>query len=100
MVGGRTPDGRGCAANAARGGGDLRRIRRCGAPTPADKCVSVFAGTFGLAGNAAGGVGGAALGGVIPVPGAAPVLAIGGGYAAGEWMKSIGTKVGTVLCGA
>lgn len=23
-----------------------------------------------------------------------------GGYAAGEWMKSVGTKVGTVLCGA
>jgi uncharacterized protein YukE len=69
------------------------------APTAADKCVSVFAGTFELAGNAAGGAGGAALGGVIPVPGAAPVLAIGGGYAAGEWMKSIGTKVGKVLCG-
>ncbi|WP_197376152.1 YciI family protein [Mycolicibacterium baixiangningiae] len=27
-------------------------------------------------------------------------LAVGGGYAAGEWMKTIGTKVGTVLCGA
>lgn len=70
------------------------------APTPADKCVSVFAGTFGLAGNAAGGAGGAALGGAIPVPGMAPVLAVGFGYGAGEWMKSIGTRVGTVLCGA
>ncbi len=27
-------------------------------------------------------------------------LAFGAGYAAGEWMKTIGTKVGTVLCGA
>jgi uncharacterized protein YukE len=70
------------------------------APTPADKCVSVFAGSFGLAGNALGGAGGAALGGVIPIPGAAPVLAVGFGYGAGEWMKSIGTRVGTVLCGA
>lgn len=70
------------------------------APTAADKCVSVFAGTFGLAGNALGGTGGAALGGITPVPGAAPALAVAGGYAAGEWMKTIGTKVGTVLCGA
>jgi len=30
----------------------------------------------------------------------APVLAVGFGYGAGEWMKSIGTRVGTVLCGA
>jgi hypothetical protein len=70
------------------------------APTPADKCVSVFAGAFSLTGNALGGAGGAAAGSVIPIPGATPVLAVGGGYAAGEWMKSIGTKVGTVLCGA
>lgn len=32
------------------------------APTPADKCVSVFAGTFALAGNAGGAAGGAAAG--------------------------------------
>lgn len=70
------------------------------ASTPADKCVSVFAGTFGLAGNAAGGAAGAAIGGPIPIPGAAPVLAVGFGYGAGEWMKAIGTRVGTVLCGA
>jgi hypothetical protein len=70
------------------------------ASTPADKCVSVFAGTFGLAGNAAGAAGGAAIGGPIPVPGAAPVLAVGFSIAAGEWMKSVGTKVGEVLCGA
>ncbi|OFJ55633.1 hypothetical protein BEL07_01170 [Mycolicibacterium grossiae] len=70
------------------------------APTPADKCVSVFAGSFGLVGNAAGGAGGAFVGGFVPVPGAVPVLAVGGGYAAGEWMKSVGTKVGAVLCGA
>jgi hypothetical protein len=70
------------------------------ASTPADKCVSVFGGTFGLAGSAAGAAGGAALGGATLVPGAAPVLAVGFGYGAGEWMKSIGTKVGTVLCGA
>jgi len=70
------------------------------APTAADKCVSVFAGTFAITGNALGGAGGAAVGAAIPIPGAAPVLAVGGGYVAGEWMKSIGTKVGTVLCGA
>ncbi|MFS0896780.1 WXG100 family type VII secretion target [Mycolicibacterium litorale] len=70
------------------------------APTPADKCVSVFAGAFSLTGNALGGAGGAAAGSFVPIPGAVPVLAVGAGYAAGEWMKSIGTKVGTVLCGA
>lgn len=70
------------------------------APTAADKCVSVFVGTFSLAGNAAGGTGGAFVGGLTPIPGAAPVLAVAGGYAAGEWMRTIGTRVGTVLCGA
>ncbi|MBJ7339780.1 hypothetical protein [Mycolicibacterium sp.] len=70
------------------------------APSAADKCVSVFAGTFGLTGNALGGAGGAALGGAIPLPGMAPALAIGFGYGAGEWMKDVGTKVGTILCGA
>ncbi len=69
------------------------------APTPADKCVSVFAGTFSLAGNAAGAAGGAFVGGLTPLPGAAPVLAVGAGYTAGEWMKSVGTKVGEMLCG-
>lgn len=70
------------------------------APDPADKCVSVFAGTFGLAGNAAGGFGGAAVGGAVPIPGAAVAGAVIGGVAAGEWMKGVGTKVGTILCGA
>ncbi|WP_156425468.1 MULTISPECIES: hypothetical protein [unclassified Mycobacterium] len=72
------------------------------APTPADKCVSVFAGTFALAGNAGGAAGGAIAGGAIPVigPVAAPALAVGGSVAAGAWMKSVGTKVGEVLCGA
>jgi uncharacterized protein YukE len=69
------------------------------APTPADKCVSVFAGTFGLAGNAAGAAGGGALGGLVPVPGAAPAGAVLLSVGAGEWMKSVGTKVGEVLCG-
>ncbi|HET6735448.1 WXG100 family type VII secretion target [Mycobacterium sp.] len=69
------------------------------APTPADKCVSVFAGTFGLAGNAAGAAGGAFVGGLIPAPGTAPAGAVIGSIAAGEWMKSVGTKVGEVLCG-
>ena len=70
------------------------------ASTPADKCVSVFAGTFGLAGNAAGAAGGGFVGGLVPVPGAAPTGAVITSIAAGEWMKSVGTKVGEVLCGA
>jgi len=72
------------------------------APTPADKCVSLFAGTFALAGNAAGGAGGAFVGGAIPVigPGAAVGGAVIGSVIIGEWMKSVGTKVGTILCGA
>lgn len=72
------------------------------APTPYDKCVSVFAGTFGIVGDAAGGAAGAAAGTIAP-PGAqvvtVPLLAVGGSYYAGEWMKSVGTKVGEVLCG-
>ncbi|KUI07763.1 hypothetical protein AU192_09825 [Mycobacterium lehmannii] len=70
------------------------------APTPADKCVSVFAGTFALVGNAGGAAGGAMLGGPVPFPGVAPALAVGGSVAGGAWMKSVGTKVGEVLCGA
>jgi hypothetical protein len=70
------------------------------APTPADKCVSVFAGTFALTGNAAGGAGGAFVGGAIPLPGTTVAGAVIGSVAAGEWMKGIGTKVGTILCGA
>ncbi|OBB72179.1 hypothetical protein A5759_19590 [Mycobacterium sp. 852014-52144_SCH5372336] len=70
------------------------------APTPADKCVSVFAGTFALVGNAGGAAGGAMLGGPVPFPGVAPALAVGGSVAGGAWMKSVGTKVGELLCGA
>ncbi|MDG4663391.1 hypothetical protein P9A17_02160 [Mycobacterium sp. 236(2023)] len=69
------------------------------ASTPADKCVSVFAGTFGLTGNALGGAGGAALGAPIPFPGTTAGLAIIGSVAVGELMKEAGTKVGEVLCG-
>lgn len=73
------------------------------APTAYDKCVSVFAGTFNIVGDAAGGAGGALAGAAIPVPGVQavtiPVFAVGGSYLAGEWMKSVGTKVGEVLCG-
>lgn len=72
------------------------------ASTPADKCVSVFAGAFALTGNALGATGGGAVGGAIPfaAPVTGPAFAVGGGYMAGEWMKSVGTKVGEVLCGA
>lgn len=70
------------------------------APSPADKCVSVFAGTFGLTGNALGGAGGAALGGPIPLPGTTAAGAVAGSVIVGELMKTLGTKVGTVLCGA
>ena len=69
------------------------------APSPADKCVSVFAGTFALAGNAAGAAGGAAAGAPLPIPGSTVGLAVAGSIAAGTWMKSVGTRVGEVLCG-
>lgn len=70
------------------------------APTPADKCVSVFASTFGLAGNAAGAAGGAAVGAPIPIPGSTVGLAVIASVAAGSWMTSVGTRVGEVLCGS
>lgn len=70
------------------------------APTPADKCVSVFAGTFGLAGNAVGAAGGAAIGAPIPIPGSTVGVAILTSVAAGSWMTSVGTRVGEVLCGS
>jgi hypothetical protein len=69
------------------------------APTPAEKCVSVFAGTFGLAGDAAGAAGGATLGAPIPLPGATVGMAVIGSVAIGQWMKSVGTTVGEALCG-
>lgn len=71
------------------------------APTPYDKCVSVFAGTFNVVGDAAGGAGGALVGAAVPGAQAVtvPVFAVGASYYAGEWMKSVGTKVGEVLCG-
>lgn len=70
------------------------------APTPADKCVSVFASTFGLAGNAAGAAGGAAVGAPIPIPGSTVGLAVVSSVAAGSWMTSVGKRVGEVLCGS
>ena len=70
------------------------------APTPADKCVSVFASTFGLAGNAAGAAGGAAVGAPIPIPGSTVGLAVISSVAAGSWMTSVGTRVGEALCGS
>lgn len=70
------------------------------APTAADKCVSVFAGTFGLAGNALGATGGATLGAPIPFPGTTAAGAVVGSVIVGELMTTVGTKVGTVLCGA
>ncbi len=70
------------------------------APTPADKCVSVFASTFGLAGNAAGAAGGAAVGAPFPIPGSTVGLAVVSSVAAGSWMTSVGKRVGEVLCGS
>lgn len=69
------------------------------AETPADKCVSVFAGTFGLTGGALGGTGGAALFAPIPLPGTTAVGAFGGSALVGDLFKRAGTKVGEVLCG-
>jgi len=70
------------------------------APTPTDKCVSVFAGTFGLAGNVGGAAVGATAGAAIPLPGTAVGGAVLLSIGAGAWLKSVGTKVGEVLCGA
>ncbi|QZT60572.1 hypothetical protein [Mycolicibacterium austroafricanum] len=70
------------------------------ATTPADKCVSVFAGTFGLTGGALGGAGGAAVLGPLPFPGTTAIGAIGGAALVGDLFKRAGTKVGEVLCGS
>lgn len=70
------------------------------APTLHDACVAGIAGTFGIAGDYAGGVAGGAVGGAIPgvdvVTG--PGGAIIGAYYGGEWMKSLGAKVGEAFC--
>ncbi len=72
------------------------------APTSVDKCVTVFASTFGIAGSAVGGAAFGAAESAIPGAGvvAGPVLAAGGSYLGGKWMSSVGTKVGEALCGA
>ena len=70
------------------------------AETPNDRCVAGFAGTFGVVGDWAGGAGGAAIGGAIP--GAeeftVPLFAVGGAAMVGDWMKSLGAKVGSGFC--
>ena len=70
------------------------------AATPEDKCVSVFAGAFGLAGNPLGGAGGAAVGAPIPLPGTTAGGAITGAQVVGGLFTQAGTKVGEVLCGS
>lgn len=71
------------------------------AESPYDRCVAGFAGSFEIAGDAAGGAGGALLGTIAP-PAAqvvtVPAGAVGGAYVVAEWMKSVGTKVGAAFC--
>jgi uncharacterized protein YukE len=71
------------------------------AETPYDRCVAGFAGGFQVVGSYAGGALGAGAGTFAP-PGAqfatVPLAAVGFSYAAGEWMKSLGTKVGAAFC--
>ena len=57
-------------------------------------------GTFGIAGDWAGGATGGFLGGLIPgfEPVTVPAGAIAGSYYGGEWMKSLGAKVAIPFC--
>lgn len=74
------------------------------AETPYDRCIAGFAGGFGVAGDVAGGAVGTSLGGAaaslfppaeaVIVPG----MAVGGAYLGGEWMKTLGAKVGVAFC--
>jgi hypothetical protein len=70
------------------------------APTLHDACVAGIAGTFGIAGDYAGGVAGGAIGGAVPVIDTVtgPGGAVLGAYYGGEWMKSLGAKVGEAFC--
>jgi hypothetical protein len=71
------------------------------AQSPYDRCVAGFAGGFEIVGDLAGGALGTGVGSLAP-PGAqfatVPAAAIGFSYAGGEWMKSVGTKVGAAFC--
>ena len=70
------------------------------AETPHDRCVAGVAGGFQVVGDVAGGAGGAVLGSLVPLgqAGAVPLFAVVGADAVGEWMKSVGTKVGESFC--
>lgn len=74
------------------------------AETPYDRCIAGFAGGFGVVGDLAGGAVGTSLGGaaasIFPPAEAVvvPTMAVGGAYLGGEWMKTLGAKVGVAFC--
>lgn len=74
------------------------------AETPYDRCVTGFAGSFGVVGEVAGAAGGGFVAGsvVAPIPGAQVVMvpagAVGGSMLVGGWMESLGAKVGERFC--
>ncbi|NVN50301.1 hypothetical protein HLY00_1468 [Mycolicibacterium hippocampi] len=73
------------------------------AETPYDRCVTGFAGSFGVVGEVGGAAGGGAIAGaVFPFPPVQAVMvpagAIGGSMAIGGWMESLGAKVGERFC--
>lgn len=69
------------------------------AETPYDACVSGFAGGFQIVGEIGGGAAGVGVASSIPgAQGFVPFAAVGGAYVGGQWMNSLGTKVGEVFC--
>ena len=71
------------------------------AETPYDRCIAGFAGGFGVVGDYVGGWGGAAAGTIAP-PGwqawTVAAASVGGAYFGGQWMKSLGAKIGVGFC--
>ncbi|MCH9728308.1 MAG: hypothetical protein K0U84_01250 [Actinomycetia bacterium] len=70
------------------------------AETAYDRCVTGFAGSFGVLGDLVGGAAGGGLGAVMPGAQAVtvPLFAVGGSVLVGKWMEGLGKKVAVAFC--